>query len=281
MRFYFVSDIYAEGASEKHPIVRKPDKNIDAILVAGNVRSGEDLGIFLLQMFEEFPETPVIYVAGEHEHFQSNITVCELVEKFKTESAIIRNSIGKHFFFLENSSVTMSIDGEMVKFVGSTLWSGFGRNSKHNDALIARARDSLDIFDACLGMGNKNYPSSMTMDFANPRPLVPEDVILFNALAHQYLENELSEKFEGRVVVITAYPPLLRSLNKENIGDGDKKFYYSDCEYLLDKHVDLWIHGNVMHSLEYKVKNTIIASNPHGNPKQVNQDYIQDRVIEI
>lgn len=280
MKFYFVSDIYAEGASEKNPIVRKPTKDIDAIIVAGNVRSGEDLGIFLLQMFEDFPETPVIYVAGDHEHFQSNIPICELVEKFKNESSIIRSSIGKDFFYLENSSVTMSINDEMIKFIGSTLWSGFGRK-KCDAEIIATARDSLDIFDACMGMGDKRYPPSITTDFASPRPLVPEDIITFNTLSHQYLEAELKAEFDGRVVVVTHYPPLLRSLNKEDLDDNVKQFHYSDCEYLFNNHIDLWVHGHVGQTLEYKVKNTVVASNPHGNPKNINLDYIQDRVIEI
>lgn len=282
MKFYFVSDIYAEGASKSHPIIRKPDKDVDAILVAGNIQSGEGLGVFLLEMFEDFPETPIVYVAGDHEHFRSGMPVCELVEKLKKESEIIRNALGKYFFYLENDSAILSINGEMVKFIGATLWSDYGFAHGKFDAISQYAKTNIDIFQACLGMGDLNYPHSMTNDFTNPRPLMPEDVVLFNKLSRHYLETELKRGFNGKVVVITNYPPLKRSLNKEPINDDVKQFYYSDCEnIILQNHIDLWVHGHTTSSLEYKIHSTIIASNPHGNPKSVNPDYLQDRLIVI
>src|SRR5207245_1750395 len=90
-----------------------PSVNADVVVLAGDVEVGHN-GLNWIRA--AIPQTPVIYVLGNHEFYGQ--TLPELTDELRQKAN------GTNVHVLENSRVDL---GE-VTFLGATLWTDFALN---------------------------------------------------------------------------------------------------------------------------------------------------------
>ncbi|MBI4860185.1 MAG: metallophosphoesterase [Candidatus Riflebacteria bacterium] len=132
MRLRIYSDLHLETRS-----FSPPPGSYDVVVLAGDVHEGTE-GVRWART--AFPETPVVYVPGNHEHYGQ--TLPEVAPRLR-EAAL-----GSSVYVLERQACVV----EGVRFLGCTLWSDFdllhdrGRSSREAAArgLDYRAIKSAD-----------------------------------------------------------------------------------------------------------------------------------------
>ncbi len=116
-RFQLYSDIHFEFLGEKEGkayIDSLPRLDVDGVIIAGDIGDFKTFPTCLKLLCEHFAPTPILYVAGNHEHYHGSVPMVR--SKRQELAASIPNLIN-----LDCSSV--EIGG--VKISGATLWFPF------------------------------------------------------------------------------------------------------------------------------------------------------------
>ena len=92
--------------------------------------------------------------------------------------------------------------------------------------------------------------------------------------SRNFLEDELARPFDGATVVVTHHAPHPRSMHSRYGSDLLSAAYVSDLTTVIEAgQPNLWVHGHVHESFDYRVGATRVVCNPHGygagieNPK--------------
>lgn len=117
MRIRVLSDLHREFGP-----VDLPDVAADVVVLAGDIDRGTK-GIAWAR--QAFPGVPVLYVAGNHEHYDQRIG--RLHEKLREAAK------GSNVIILENQ--TFEFAG--YRFFGATLWTDFNLYDDRPSAMIA------------------------------------------------------------------------------------------------------------------------------------------------
>ena len=206
-----------------------PTQDCDVLIAAGDIGVGTE-GLEWLQTLE----IPVIYVAGNHEYWGFEIN--------DLNSVLSDVSKGSNVHYLEKSSV--KIDG--VRFIGCTLWAEF----KDCDEEQLHELESI--------MNDFRYI------FLDEDLITAEQLIKLNQNSIKWLEKELSKPHEGPTVVVTHHAPSLKSWASET-DDYIKYAYCNELEPMLkDKEINLWVHGHIHSSSDYKKHGVRVVCNPRG-----------------
>jgi predicted phosphodiesterase len=232
MKIRVLSDLHLEFCDWTPPVA-----DADVIVLAGDIH----VGVHGLEWArEQFPATPVIYVAGNHEFYRGQMN--------KVSAALREAADHLGIHLLDGDELVL---GD-TRFLGATLWTDF--------ALYGTGPSTAQAMnDAQQGM----------MDF---RLIRRSDVELFSPehareihLAQvRWLEGKLIEMFDGPTVVITHYLPHWRSIHSKYEGDRLNPAFASDLSRLVRPPVALWIHGHTHESFDYVVNGTRIVCNPRG-----------------
>lgn len=201
----------------------------DVIIAAGDVGVGLQ-GITWLRQFD----CPVIYVLGNHEYWGEDYT--GFIDK------VWQKSGGTNIHFLENESVII----DDVRFIGCSLWT----NYRDADPSIMRA--------ASKGMNDFRY----IMD--NEVALKPECLLDAHRQSVDWLEEILSDEYDGKTVVVTHHAPSMKSWHR-NPDDGYQFCYCTDLEYMMHSYSPaLWVHGHIHQHQDYNVGEVRVYCNPRG-----------------
>lgn len=227
------------------------DPEADVVIVAGDL--DVTLANSLRRIATELPDRDVIYVAGNHDYY-SDPANPQTVDEILSEGRQLAVELGIHF--LENDSV--DIGG--VRFIGATLWTDMqsvGRG--HQASKVAEARGRYGMTD---------YRAMKRWSTAHPgkrKPATPEQTIAMHTASRAYIERVLAEPFAGPTVVVTHHAPHPDSLNPAHGGKLDW-CYASNLSLILegDDAPNLWIHGHVHQSRDYKIGSTRVLANPRG-----------------
>ncbi len=65
----------------------------------------------------QFPEIPLLMIAGNHEHYHNQISVSQDIATMRGDSRRDREGNGMVTHFLENETVEISIGGEELRFI--------------------------------------------------------------------------------------------------------------------------------------------------------------------
>ena len=117
MRIRILSDLHREFGK-----VDLPNIAADVVVLAGDI-DRSTRGVTWAR--QRFPETPVLYVAGNHEHYDERIG--RLTEKLREAAA------GSNVHILENE--TFELNG--YRFFGATLWTDFNLHGDRQSAMLA------------------------------------------------------------------------------------------------------------------------------------------------
>jgi len=248
MKIQILSDLHLEFG-DYYPDHADPD----VIVMAGDVHLGaKGIG----WMTKRWPDCPVLYVIGNHEYYGHALP--RLADKIR------KSAEGSNVEVLENRSV--SIDG--VEFFGCTLWTDF--RLFHNQA-VARYEADARMNDYRRIRLSPLY-----------RRLRPADSVSAHSASRRWLEKAVRESSAAHGIVVTHHAPSNRSVPPRFRDDLLSAAYASNLDDLVEElSPDLWVHGHMHESCDYRIGRTRVLCNPRGYADCPNADFDPSLVVEI
>ncbi|CDF86676.1 hypothetical protein PKB_5364 [Pseudomonas knackmussii B13] len=235
MRIRVLSDLHHEHFDGRREL---PEVEADLVVLAGDIHEHLQ-GLHWAR--EAFPDTPVVYVSGNHEFYDSDLP--DLTQAMRN----LARALDIHF--LENDAVVI----EGVRFLGATLWTDFRLYGEDNrDLTLQRALQLMPDF-SCIDWFTQPYTPALSQQ-------------LFQA-SRDWLAAQLAEPFAGPTVVVSHHAPSARSIPPQYVGDSLSPAFASDLEALVEQ-CDLWIHGHVHDALDYRIGCGRVVCNPGGYPRE-------------
>lgn len=289
MKIRLLSDIHLETG----PFTWQ-DQGEDVVVLAGDIGVGTQ-GIEWAKSITK----PVIYVAGNHEHWGQ----ADLEENIAAMRKAARRS---NVHFLERDSVVLEVGGEEVHFLGCTLWTSYCGESRNMFlAALEGSRDYGKI--RAPGWNKRNArrlkafcrrhhlyePSQEWGDADNVHPAMLLDL---HRRSVAWLERQLDgfRMSEIPTVVVSHHAPSMQSLLRArmvspvDISRYDRiryrseeamhmAAYASDLDSLIKRYSRLlafWLHGHTHEPLDYALNNVRVVCNPRGyhEPLQTKRD---------
>ena len=223
---------------------------------------------------ETFRKKEVLFVPGNHEFYNGNLT--RVARELRARAFSLPNVT-----LLDNDEVV--IDG--VRFLGTTLWSNFELFGSGPAALgraMHEARNSMSDFIRNIRYGADYF--------------TPAQSVGLHKTAVAWLEMKMAEPFPGKTVVITHHCPGWGSVAPQFKNDWVTPAFASDLDRLMGPPVPLWVHGHTHTSFDYERNGTRVVCNPRGycyrfkNPSEhgvretykcENQEFNPGLVVEI
>jgi predicted phosphodiesterase len=231
-----------------------PAAEADVVVLAGDIHVGSR-GLEWAR--KQFPTTPVIYVAGNHEFYGGQMS--EVLAALRE----VADRLGVHL--LEADELVL----DDTRFLGATLWTDF--------ALYGTGPGLLRSMDVA-----KQGINDFRLIRRDGGPFRPEHAREIHLAQVSWLEAKLNEVFDGPTVVITHYLPLRQSIHPRYAGDPFNPAFASDLARLVKPPVMLWIHGHTHESFDYVVDGTRIVCNPRGYlPMEPNSAFDPRFVVEV
>lgn len=262
MKFRTMSDLHLESCPDYRPEVYDGESDVTLVLAGDicEIRKIKILLPFLEDMAARFKN--VIYVPGNHEYYNGHLTISE--SKLKEAIAHLSN-----VYFLNNS--TVNIDG--VNFICSTLWTSINKGNP------------LDVWAVQNGLNDYRK-----IRHGNHQRITPDITISMHLNSVDFIRNEL-ERLKNQVnVVVTHHSPCTLSIHDKYKGDTLNAAYVTDLTDIMADFVpNVWIHGHMHDSFDYKVYETRVVCNPKGYPLPryigysgfENADFNDNLVIEM
>ena len=240
MRLLRLSDLHIELWRDDGPDVNLDLAAPDVVILAGDIHVKSQAVAWAAN---KFPRLPVLYVMGNHESYGANLDEIEKNLLLDTQSS-------PNVTFLKQSEKI--IGG--VRFLGCTLWTDFKLFSDEPaDRHIAMSEAGAVMNDyKRIRLAGKGY-----------RKLQPGDTALFHAEQKSWLNAKLHEPFNGMTVVISHMAPSLKSVPVEFATDPISAAYASNLESLVEL-ADLWVHGHMHDSSDYRIGKCRVVCNPRG-----------------
>ena len=255
MRIHILSDLHLEFGG-----LQLPEVDADMTVLAGDVGVGLQGIEWALQAIPW--HQPVIYVMGNHE-FYGQRTMSELWKKAREKVA------GTHVHLLENEAV--EIGG--VRFLGATLWTDFDLFGDREGGMKA-ALDMNDYWNIITNSG-AGYTSNRATR------LTPKDTLRMHQESASWLSNELANRDNRPVVVVTHTAPHRGSLHPKYEYHPISPAFVSDLDGLVQR-ADLWIHGHTHDSFDYQAGKCRVVCNPMGYAgHELNLDFNPRLVVEV
>jgi len=247
MKIHILNDLHIECSD-----FTIPETDADVIVLAGDI----GVGMAGLQWIEKHQlNIPVIYVLGNHEFYQHDLSLIETMQK----------SAGDNIHVLSDNAV--EIDG--VRFLGSTLWTDFNYFGE-SDKYFAKqhARNNMADFSAI------NYEGKV---------FTPDDAITLHHKSRGWLKCMLEDNFQGKTVVVTHHAPSSGSVHPRFAQDLLTAAFVSNLDDMMDgSRIALWIHGHMHDTCDYEVFDTRVMCNPRGYvPYEKSTGFVPDLVIDV
>jgi predicted phosphodiesterase len=248
MRLHILGDLHLEFGE-----TRVPTTDADVVVLAGDIHVGREGRKWIRNCF---PETPCVYVLGNHEFYRNSFP--ELSETLKRETD------GSNVHVLENSSA----ETNGFTFLGCTLWTDF---------LVAA--DSEAAMRVAEGMMS-DY--SIIRNNDENRVLRARDTMRVHQESVVWLRDRLARCEPARTVVVTHHAPSLRSEPPFHVDSPLKAAFVSNLDSLVEQsRVPLWIHGHTHYNVDYKIGSTRVLTNQRGYPDQLCKRFDPGLVIEV
>jgi predicted phosphodiesterase len=232
MKVQIASDLHHEMASGAlaHPIQRAADA--DVLVLAGDIAYGTQA----IGMYADYV-IPVIYVHGNHEACGQDYPV--LLDDMR------RHAKGTAVRFLQNEQVALN----GVRFLGTCMWTDY-------------CFYPLDLADAMNVIHTSQIERRRTGRMAG-RFFQPDDVPSHQRETLQWLGARLREPFHGRTVVVTHHAPSGMSIPQKERARVLAAADATNVECLVVR-ADLWIHGHIHASSDYRIGDCRVICNPRG-----------------
>ena len=236
MRIQIASDLHLERRRGKRgvkPVLKQTAA--DVLVLAGDIDRIARVG----DTFLNWP-SPVIYVAGNHDLYY-----CQYWPAIRQARQSFANT---SIHFLERTKLILS----GVRFLGTILWTDFLLSGNRNNAME---------------WAESRCPDYRCIGWDSTRIFSVDDALDEHLASTGWLENEMAKPYQGKTVVVTHHAPHRLSLRSTTASLSDCQFV-SELGYLA-RWADLWIHGHVHRSSDYRLGRCRVICNPAGTPKQI------------
>jgi predicted phosphodiesterase len=245
MNAWLISDIHVESLRgwDLPSGSKRPD--FDVLIVAGDLHTRFERGVAWLR--DRVPDKQVIYIAGNHEYWGSDIDVT--VEKARRAAA------GTNIHVLECDTILLG----NVTFIGATGWTDFNLFGSPLAAMKAAAEIMCD------------YRRIRKRFYAER--LRPFDTLRRHEATKRFIATELAKPRTGPRVIVTHHCPFPDvNANRSNIIEAA---YSSDMTDLMLpatdapsgrvlEPADVWAFGHTHRSCDRMIGATRVLSNPKG-----------------
>lgn len=249
MKIQIASDLHLEFIQSVFPGERiiSPAADADMLILAGDIASGPGA----IQTFADWP-VPVLYVPGNHEFYGRHR---EQTLKFMKDAA--------------RKGVVTLLDGAAADFRRFGSWY-----DKHRDELRRlRVLGTTLWTDYRLPNLNRTQRQQMEVaqtNLADHRSIrtdrglfTPEDAFRLHEQDRKWLETQLVAPFDGKTVVITHHGPHQDSTHPRWAGNSLNGAFMSHLPELVEQ-ADLWVHGHVHDTVQYRAGKCHVVANPRG-----------------
>jgi predicted phosphodiesterase len=239
MRIQIASDLHLEMLQRSFPGYNpvEPSLSADVLVLAGDIAAYADA----VGAFAHWP-VPVIYVHGNHEAYGHQYSLIADAIRDRASGTVVR--------YLERN---VSVIGE-VRFLGCCLWTDY-------DLYRDRARSMERA---------RRFMRDHTVIRASPDEwYLPTHARAEHERSFAWLHEQRVTPFDGRTVVVTHHGVAPLSIHPRYGNDPVNAAFASDLRHLLDL-ADVWIHGHVHDSFDYRVGNARVIANPRGYARNLN-----------
>lgn len=208
----------------------------DVVVLAGDIHSGTRAVEWANETFAR----EVVYVAGNHEPYGCGLTLDAM-------NAALRDTADPHVHPLENRLVTI----EGVRFLGCTLWTDFCFYGDQRQGMID-VQQALNDYRLIPGREG---------------PLRARETLARHEQSREWLDATLGalSASPAPTVVVTHMAPGEKSVHARFVGDRLNPGWVSNLEALIEQHQpDLWLHGHMHDSCDYRIGKTRVVANPRG-----------------
>lgn len=232
MKIQIASDLHLKPLESRFPDYRIIEPaGADVLVLAGDIHRTARA----IELFADWP-VPVVYVHGNHELYHEQYSA--VVEQMRAACA------GSSVHFLEQDEYVLN----GVRFLGCCLWTDYLLDPVNQRAAMSDAEQKL------------RDHSVIRTEHGIFRA---DDALRIHQQSRTWLDKKLGERFDGSTVVVTHHAPHPKSVHPRYAGMLLNAAFVSDLTPLLGKS-DLWIHGHVHDSFDYKVLGTRVIANPRG-----------------
>ncbi len=240
MRVRVLSDLHIDFGGEFAPL----PAGEDVVVIAGDACEGDG---GLRWAARAFPNTPIVYVPGNHEFYGAEY------DSFRATLREVAASIAPgRLHVLDDHAISLGA----FRFIGTTLWTDFRLYGASPEA-VDRAkrmcqRTMLDF---------RHIHVRGEADVA--RLIEPDDTVLWHRRSRQFLSLCLASGAPSETIVVTHHGPHRKSVAPQFAEDLTSTGFISDLGPLLGR-AALWIHGHTHTSFDYTVAGTRVVCNPRG-----------------
>lgn len=248
MKIQILSDIHIEFESFEIDF-----SDADVVVLAGDIHIG-DKGI--KWAIENIPDIPVIYVLGNHEYYKQ--VYPKLIRKLRPLCQ------GTNVHLLENDSIVI----ESVEFFGCTLWTDFELLENPRVAGYECQQVMTDFKKIRI---EPNYSKLRSIDVA-----------LINKKSLIWLGEALKQSTAPKKVVVSHHAPSILSVPDRYKTDIVSSAYASNLDsFVAASNADLWVHGHLHESSDYKIGPVRVVCNPRGYPGERNDNFDSKFMVAI
>ncbi|WP_317205284.1 metallophosphoesterase family protein [Janthinobacterium sp.] len=238
MRLLILSDLHNEQWREHAPRIDPSAGRPDAVILAGDIDTGAAAVEWAARTFAGLP---VLYVHGNHEGYDLDL------EEAQRELRAACARAG-HVHLLDCGEHVIGA----VRFLGATLWTDFRLfGEEERPAAMLAAEEQLADYKR-IGLAAQGS-----------RRLRATDTAGLHAEHAAWLRRKLAEPFEGRTVVVTHMAPAYRSVPPEYAHAPTSAAFASNLDELA-RHSDVWVHGHMHSSSDYRLGRCRVVCNPRG-----------------
>jgi Icc-related predicted phosphoesterase len=254
MKLQIFSDLHADVAQPRRITVMS---DVDVVVVAGDVCEGAENGFARLRRIVPM-QIPIVSVLGNHEFYRR----CWSEELAQARSVAPLYGV----YLLENNTVVLG----GVRFIGASLWTDYALFGKHNLPLAMVA--------AANGLNDHKLVKWSKEPW---RLFRPQEALLLHKTSRAYMAPALVTPFKGATVVVSHHAPHPLSIHSGYASDLLSAAFVSDLSALIDAgRPDLWVHGHVHESFDYRLGTTRVLCNAHGYGAE-NKRFDPSLVVEV
>lgn len=233
MKIALLSDLHLS----MHPM-EPPRTDADVVVLAGDLWRPAGA----IEWARQF-DVPTLFVAGNHEFYGSDLV--------STMSELRSLAAGTRVRVLERDE--WHHDG--VRFLGCTLWSDFRlyQSAAERDAVLPRLASEMYDFTRV----------RVAPDFDDRFTPALSQLLFDSSVA--WLESRFAQAHAGPTVVVTHFAPSRASIAARFAGSPLNACFISDLEEHIRRwQPQLWLHGHVHDSFDYRIGATRVVANPRG-----------------
>jgi predicted phosphodiesterase len=259
MKIQIFSDLHVDVASIKKIVIAD---DVDCVIVAGDVCEGV-LGAFEYLRRIVPMHIPILMTLGNHEYYRR----CLPDELWLARE----HALGFNVQVLENDMVVLGSAGRgPTRFVGASLWTDYRIFGEANRPAV------MNACGAALNDHRRiNWRKEPWLRFR------PQEAAQLHHQSRAYIDSVLAVPFDGATVVITHHAVHWNSVLPKYRNDLVTAAFVSDMSATIEAcRPQLWVHGHVHNSSDYRVGKTRVVCNPHGYGDE-NPDFDGSFVVRI